>query len=96
MNKVFWLKEEGQDNEKRGFVARIEYGKDGVELFDEKKGMINFDVLKPHIGEKIEFYRNNELVDVRTIGGIEKNEDGVKTLYMDSIEEVATKADNEI
>lgn len=96
MNKVFWVVEPNQPNEQRGYVARIEYGKDGVALFDKKSGVIDLTVLKPHIGEKIEFYRDNELVSVNVIGEISKNEDGVLTLYMDLIEEEVQKSDDEI
>lgn len=96
MNKVFWVKEPNQDNESRGYIERVEYGKNGVELFDHKLGRINIDVLKPHIGEKIEFYRDGELVEVNKIGEISKNEDGVISLIMDSVEAETVKSDNEI
>lgn len=96
MNKVFWVKEPDQDNEKRGYIERIEYGKDGVALFDHDRGLIKLNVLKPHIGEKIEFYRDNVLVTVNKIADISKNEDGIMTLFLDSLEEKTEKADNEI
>lgn len=96
MNKVFWVKEPNQKNEKRGYIERIEYGKGGVTLFDHSEGKVDLNVLKPHIGEKIELYRNGELTEVNKIGDISKNEDGILTLHMESVEEEVVKSDDEI
>lgn len=96
MNKIFWVKEPNQDNENRGYIERIEYGKDGVVLFDEKEGKIDVNVLKPHIDEEVEYYRNGELDSKRVISGVEANEDGVMTIYIDTIEETVAKGENEI
>ena len=98
MNKIFWIKEPNQKNEKRGYIERIETSKGIVVEFDHKTDRIDLDVLKPHIGEQLEYYRNGELQSYNKITMIEPNEDGINTLHIErpEKEEVVEKAENEI
>lgn len=96
MNKVFWVKEKNQPNPKRGYIERIETSAGVVAEFDVKADRIDLDVLKPHIGEKVELYRNGKLSSSTKIVDIGLNEDGVNTLHIETMDEEKVKDENEI
>ena len=98
MNKVFWVKEPNQTNLRRGYIERIETSAGVTVEYDHKLDKIDLDVLKPHIGEQVEYYRNGELQAPHKITMIEPNDDGVNTLHIEHSrgEAVKAKAENEI
>ena len=96
MNKVFWVKEENQPNPQRGYVERIETSKGVVVEYDWDKDKIDLNVLNPHIGEKIELYRNGELTSSTKIVDVGLNKDGINTLHIETVDEEITKHEDEI
>lgn len=96
MNKAFWVKEENQPNPRRGYIERIETSKCVVVEYDWDANKIDLDVLKPHIGEKIEFYRNGEPGSITKIVEIGLNKEGINTVHLESIDEEVAKDENAV
>jgi hypothetical protein len=69
-------------DDKQGYVERIELPNGETVLFDQEKGCIDFEPMRPYIGSEFLYFMDGDLKGTKILTGIDTTSDGVKYFIM--------------
>jgi hypothetical protein len=68
-----------------GFIQKIVLPGGEVVLFDDEKGMIDFEKMRPYIGQEFEYLINEKSQGKRKLKDIGRTEEGIQCIYMEDL-----------